>query len=532
MNGFVKKNAFLSVFTMILFSADAILLIAETYALARIMQCAEEEKNSNFTVAIIVAFGIFILEKICVAAMLLMRQKLLTEGEMDYKRKIIKSIFERRMTLFRKKDDAYYVNLLTTDIDIYRNECLGNYPWFFFFGVYGIVSIGMLAYINIWLMAAAIVTSIVPFFLEKVLTPLIEKARNEFTDASEHHYEVLKETIEGNETIRKSLTGLFFCNRYIKASSELRTANAKLKFREDLSMQTLSGAAGFLQLIVLVVGVFLAINGKIGIAMLFAAMDYAISASNSFSSIADYYMEIKASKSTVNKLNKETVIEDVKDDEFKEESLHDPVVEFVNFSFSYGTKVLYDNFNFRIENKGCYCILGESGSGKTTLVNCIMKYYDEYMGKILINGIEVKNIPDKEVYKLISYVDQSRFMFNEKLYDNITMLSGTPKEDSADYQGVIKKVNLDTLAQHIGNRKLGDLGEGISGGERQRISIARMLCRNAEIFIFDEPTAGLDPENARIVNEMIFSMKEKTRIVITHDRNEDYLRRFDAIIRI
>ena len=96
---------------------------------------------------------------------------------------------------------------------------------------------------------------------------------------------------------------------------------------------------------------------------------------------------------------------------------------------------------------------------------------------------------------------------------------------------VIKKVNLEKLIEE--NRgKLGDLGQEISGGEKQRIILARALIRKPQVLLFDEPTTALDPGTRDSINEMIFSLTEYTRIVITHDRRPEYLVQFDEVIEI
>ena len=97
---------------------------------------------------------------------------------------------------------------------------------------------------------------------------------------------------------------------------------------------------------------------------------------------------------------------------------------------------------------------------------------------------------------------------------------------------MLRDVNLTALAARVGSAPLGDFGDNISGGERQRICIARAMRRKPRVMIFDEPTTGLDPENVAIINEFIFRHKDITRIVISHDWSREYLDRFDGVIRL
>lgn len=119
-------------------------------------------------------------------------------------------------------------------------------------------------------------------------------------------------------------------------------------------------------------------------------------------------------------------------------------------------------------------------------------------------------------------------MFNETIENNITMCGDYAKKE---VQEIIKKVKLEHLVD--GNRgKVGDSGTEISGGEKQRILLARALLRKPGVLLLDEPTTALDPGTRDSINNLIFSLKDYTRIVITHDRRPEYLERFDEVINI
>lgn len=176
--------------------------------------------------------------------------------------------------------------------------------------------------------------------------------------------------------------------------------------------------------------------------------------------------------------------------------------------------------------------MGESGSGKSTLMKLLLKYFDEYGGKICLEGQDIRQLSESEIYERVGVVNQSPYLFNASLYENITMFNGEPGENSEEYAKLLQDVNLTALAKRVEDKPLGDFGDNISGGERQRINLARAMCKHPAILIFDEPTTGLDPENVALIDEFIFSHKGVTRIVISHNWAKEYLDRFDHVVQI
>ena len=208
--------------------------------------------------------------------------------------------------------------------------------------------------------------------------------------------------------------------------------------------------------------------------------------------------------------------------------------EINNLTFRYmlSDRNSLEQVSLKIKKGKITLIAGPSGSGKTTLIKLLLKYYDNYTGEIYFGNQDIKNATESEILAQISVVNQSAFLFNASLYENITMFGQTSAQDSAAYQALLEELNLTDLAKRVGEKPLGDFGDHISGGERQRICIARAMQKHASVMVFDEPTTGLDPENVKLIQEFIFRQKHITRIVITHDWSKEYLDRFDEVIRV
>ena len=172
-------------------------------------------------------------------------------------------------------------------------------------------------------------------------------------------------------------------------------------------------------------------------------------------------------------------------------------------------KAVVDDFSEKIGSSVCLAIVGESGRGKSTLIKPLLKEIGTYSGSVRIGNCDVEDIPDDRLYKSVAYVPQNIFVFNDTLKHNITMHA-----EISDYEfdRVVGLVKLDDLIRAT-MEAIGDGGAKISGGEKQRIGIARALLRKPKILILDEPTASLDPESRDIINSVIFGLKDVTRIV-------------------
>ena len=194
-------------------------------------------------------------------------------------------------------------------------------------------------------------------------------------------------------------------------------------------------------------------------------------------------------------------------------------IKFDDVSFKYkdGSKVL-NNINFKIKKGEKIGICGKSGGGKSTIIYLLNRLYDVTKGSITIDNINIKDITNKSLRKLISYVSQDTIILDGTLRDNITYgLDNVPEVDIID---ACKRANLYEFIQSLENgleTTVGMKGLKLSGGQRQRISIARAFLQNAPILLLDEATSALDNESETIVQDAIDNLSEnKTVITIAH----------------
>ena len=195
-------------------------------------------------------------------------------------------------------------------------------------------------------------------------------------------------------------------------------------------------------------------------------------------------------------------------------------IEFDNVSFAYhedDPKVL-DRLSFEVKSGKFTALIGPSGGGKSTVARLISRFWDVTDGSVKVGGINIKDISTADLSHYISYVAQDNYLFNCSLKENIRL--GNPQASDEDVYAASKAAMCHDFIEKMDDgydTQAGTAGNKLSGGEKQRIAIARMILRNAPIVVLDEATAYTDPENEEKIQTAISNLtKGKTLIVIAH----------------
>mgnify|MGYP003366011937 CR=1 FL=1 len=202
-----------------------------------------------------------------------------------------------------------------------------------------------------------------------------------------------------------------------------------------------------------------------------------------------------------------------------------------NLSYRYKDKIIkYPDFNIKQGDK--VALVGPSGVGKTTLINILSGELSDYSGEFTLNGQEIKDISLNSLHHLIGIVPQHSHLFRTTIAENVLLFDETLEDKLPD---ALNEVNLSAVVgnlQHGIDTVVGPNDEKLSGGELQRISLARALIRNKEFLIIDEGTSALDESNARDIVRRLLSKKSITLLMITHTSDRKLLSEFDQIIQL
>jgi ATP-binding cassette subfamily B protein len=226
---------------------------------------------------------------------------------------------------------------------------------------------------------------------------------------------------------------------------------------------------------------------------------YAMHVIFSFLMVAAIFMIIPRAQVSADRINE--VLDEkitIKDGNFDEETAETGTVEFRNVSFKYpdAEEYLLKNISFKAEKGETVAFIGSTGSGKSTLINLVPRFYDATDGAIFIDGVNVKDYKQKALHKKLGYVSQKAVIFNGTVASNIAYGdNGEGKPSERQIQNAAQVAQAKHFVEKLEkqyNSPIAQSGTNISGGQKQRLAIARAIARNPEIYIFDDSFSALD----------------------------------------
>jgi ATP-binding cassette subfamily B protein len=230
--------------------------------------------------------------------------------------------------------------------------------------------------------------------------------------------------------------------------------------------------------------------------------------------IRDYYRTMTDFES----LFKFYKIENEIKDGNKESKIKEGGVEFKDVKFNYGKRRLFKDFNLKINANEKIALVGHSGSGKTTLIKLLYRFYEVDKGEILIDNVNIKEFKQEVLRSELSIVPQECILFDDTIYNNIAF--SNPKASRKEVLDAIKFSQLDKVIKNFPKKEntiVGERGVKLSGGEKQRVSIARAILANKKILVLDEATSHLDSKTESEIQKDLYElMKGRTSIIIAH----------------
>ncbi len=334
----------------------------------------------------------------------------------------------------------------------------------------------------------------------------------------------IEESINGLKTIQSYLcedkeTGKFsdLSNQYLNISLQ------RIRIR-SLMVALVIGAAFGAIAVVLWIGGHDVLNNKISAGELSSFIFYSIITAVSLVSISQIAGQLQSSSAAVARifelLEIESPVKETKNP-IKFATNNEVTIKFNNVDFSYPAQPqnkILNNFNLEIKNGEKIAIVGSSGSGKSTILQLLLRFYDVNSGSITINNQQITQLALADLRHCFSYISQDCFIFSGTIFENIayadSKITRTQVENLIEKNASLQFINsLDDKLDHF----VGEKGGKLSGGEKQRIAIARAILKDSAVLLLDEATSALDNQNEKIINDLISNLgKNKTVITVAH----------------
>jgi len=385
-----------------------------------------------------------------------------------------------------------------------------------------VFTFAVLFYISYQLTLAIIICIPVIGFILGRISRALKKQSSEAAIKHGESLSILDETLNGLRVIKAFNIETLLKSRFTKVNEELLDAKNKISRRRDMA----SPMSEFLGVLVFVgilwFGGQLVIGHKIPLApstfLAYLALFYNIitpvkTLSTSFSNM----QKGSAAIIRIEEVLKTPVTVDDNPNGKKIDSFNNKI-EFRNVTFAYDNTVILDNINLIIEKGKTIALVGSSGAGKSTLADLVPRFHDVTSGELLIDGVNIKDYSLSSLRGLMSIVTQEPILFNDSIANNIRLGKEKATDDEITEAARVANAHDFIVRKEKGYKSnIGDRGSKLSGGEKQRLTIARAVVKNPPVLILDEATSSLDTESERLVQDAINNMMQnRTSIVIAH----------------
>ncbi|MGX7111508.1 ABC transporter ATP-binding protein [Gemella cuniculi] len=416
---------------------------------------------------------------------------------------------------FNKVDSGEHMTKYTYQLELLSAYLFSPLTNLFSSIVLFISSVVFLWMINWKFVIFAILSSIAMFLISGKFGNKIREGYTNLSILSGKFSGVLKEYITGYEDL-KNIGRIKLFSKNVKASQiqkeDQQYSISKLMAFGELTLQSIEK---LFELLIFIFAVYLVLKNELSIGTIASVSTILGIYLTSISQLVDLYIKVIGTKEILDSVIKKSTIEETIYPHVKEK------IEFIDFNYSFGDNHVVKDFNFNINKGEKYAIVGKSGSGKSTIIKLLLGKLQSNSDKVLIDSVPLEIHNDINFSKEIGYVSQQTSIFTGSIRYNIALDENFSDEEIWD---VLEKVCLDDRVKNLPNgldHELENMGEILSGGEKQRLVLARVLIRNYPILILDEATSALDEKTAIRIESNILADTKLTLIMISHHIQEE-----------
>ena len=447
------------------------------------------------------------------------------------RRVIWKKMLHIRMDYYDSNDPSDLMSTITNDIttatELLVQFLIGFLPTIY----YAVSALKTISSYNVWLMVSVFVL----FPVKIIYTVFVGRWQYKT------QFGVFSEIGNLTSYLAERVRNLTLIKTYTNEEKELKNgehaayglfdANMKVNKLQCVvtALSTLIGMAQVM--VVMIFGVVLLKRGDITIQQWVAFYMFSGTLSTSFDNLIGYWTSLKMIQGTLARTARLLMAPEEEDTAKNTEKPEGTDIVFENVSFSYGDKKALENVSFCVPKGSSTAIIGLCGSGKTTSISLLEHFYEPCEGKVTLGGVPVSDLSREELRGNIGYVQQGADIFSGTAREALTYGIHRKVSDEEIWEAAEKSGFAEVLRKWddgLGTQ-VAPGGTSMSGGQRQKLVLTREFLRDADILLFDEPTAALDAAAAKMVQDAVFELfPDKTKIIVTHDLS--MLERVDQIV--
>lgn len=506
-----------------------------------------------------------------------MKTWILTDARYSLKRDIFTALMNRSVADFDAGSSAEYMNELSNNLNQFENVYWGNHLHLFECLMSFIAAAAICISLQPLLLVLMLFLALLSMGVTRLTTSPLEKSMESFAKSAESYTGEIRDDFAGFRLIRSYGILPHILRKHDNKNRAMETAN-----RQNINCRMVCAYAGnFVGLLstvlVMAMASYFSLKGMFSVGMVIAfghLIGQIISPIESMPSIVANFRASRPLEKRFRHLLEENITtrnllprtdknasmekglskekaRPTKEEPSRENALsrrkaHDTkdadipkangfreeiILDKLSFRYETLSREVLRNLSFRFRTGKHYAVIGKSGCGKSTLLSLLLGYYPNYSGSIRYDGVELRELTREYLGNTVAYVSQDTFLFQDTIQNNITLYHEeyTPQEIEAALEQAGLKELVDSLPEGL-SAMVEENGKNFSGGEKQRLSLARALLRKSRVLLLDEFTANLDKETAEKIEEQVMGLKDCLIITVTHRLTPDMLSRYDGIL--
>lgn len=446
----------------------------------------------------------------------------------QYKQHVFGHVLDQSIGDFGARHTGKLISAFSNDLNSIETNYIGGGIDLLYQIIQFIAAVCAMLYLNPIMTGSVIVVVLVPAVLTMRYGKRLTQRERETSDRNEGFVDQVKDLLNGFVVIKSFKAEREVMDLFMRKNAELEDTKRHRRETNDTLNIFATFAATVVLVVIFTLGAFFVMKEVMTIGAVLAFVQLSNYIISPIQRIVPLKSNFAAAGKLIDKL--EQVIENSTRPGQKTliPGFTDAIrFRDVRFAYEPGLNAL-DGVSFDFEKGKSYALVGASGSGKSTMLRLLLGYYPNYAGSVAIDGVEMKDADLDSLFDVASVIQQNVFLFDASIMDNITLRKKFPREK---VDAAVRRAGLSSLIEHKGeNYDCGEGGGNLSGGEKQRVSIARCLVRETPILLMDEATAALDNQTAESVTKSILEIDGLTRIIVTHKLDAKLMARYDAII--